>query len=86
VEVNEDEKHKTVKLGDSHFRGCTLKTNSYLNMNFITTGFVKPGTDNFTLITSITKTDQKPTDKHEIDVWGGTVDISKNNAKVYYLR
>jgi hypothetical protein len=64
VEVNEDEKQTIVKFGDSHFAGCTLKINSYRNTNFVTTGFVKPGTDNFTLTNTIRKTTQKPTDKN----------------------
>ena len=81
VEVNEDEKQTIMKFGDSHFAGCTLKINSYCNMNFVTTGFVKPGTDNFALTTTIRKTTQKPTDKYEIVFWGSTISISKNNAK-----
>ena len=81
VEVNEDKKQTIVKFGDSHFAGCTLKINSYRNTNFVITGFVKPGTDNFALTNTIRKTTQKPTDKNEIVFWGSTISISKNNAK-----
>lgn len=66
VEVNEDEKQAIVKFGDSHFGACTLKINSYLNANFVSSGFVKLGTDNFALTTTIRKTTQKPTDKYKI--------------------
>jgi hypothetical protein len=57
------------KFGDSHFGGCTLKINNYLKTNFVTIGFVKPGTDNFTLTTTIRKTTQKPTHKYETVFW-----------------
>lgn len=83
VEVNYDEKHTKVKLGDSHFRGFTPKINSYLNMNFVTIGFVKPRTDNFTSTNFIRKTTQKQRDKDVIVIvfGGGIIDISKTIQK-----
>jgi hypothetical protein len=46
-------------------------------MNFVTVGFVKPGTDN-------SNRKLPKSDKDVIVFWGGTPDISKNNAKRMY--
>jgi hypothetical protein len=75
------QKHRIVTLGDSHSRGCASKVKDYLNKNFEVIWFVKPGSANGTLTSSVKGTSEKFTKNDVIVFWDGTNDISKNNTK-----
>jgi hypothetical protein len=59
-----------VIVGDSHARGCANKVKYYLNENFEMLSFVKPGSDNGTLTTSVKDTFEKLTKNDVIVFWG----------------
>ena len=73
--------HKIMILGDSHARGLSSNVKSNLDDNYSVCGFVKPGVNIATQISSMTFDINLLTKNDLIIFWGGSNDVSKNNSQ-----
>jgi hypothetical protein len=73
--------HKIMILGDSHARGPSSNMKSNLDDNYSGCGFVRPGVNIATQISSMTVDINHLMKNDLIIFWGGSNDVSKNNSK-----
>jgi hypothetical protein len=73
--------HKIVILRDSHARGLTSNEKNNLDDNCSVCGFVKPGVNITTQISSMAADINLLTKNDLIIFWGGSNDVSKNNSQ-----
>jgi hypothetical protein len=73
--------HKIVIIGDSHARGSASNVKHNLNDNYKCSGFVRPGANTDTLISSVMEDIKHLTNSDAIVFMGGTNDVSKNNSQ-----
>jgi hypothetical protein len=67
-------------LGDSHARGPSSNVKNNLDDNYSVCGFVKPGVNIATQISSMTL-DINRLKKNDVIFWCGSNDVSKNNSR-----
>jgi hypothetical protein len=70
--------HKIMILGDSHAQGLSSNMKSNLDDNYSVCGFVKPGLNIATQISSVAADINLVTKNDLIIIWGGSNDVSKN--------
>jgi hypothetical protein len=76
-----EKKHKVIVIGDSHGQGCATEIQLNLDEGFEVQGFVTPGTGVNTITTSA-KSDIQHLSKQDVAVvWGGSIDVGKNETK-----
>jgi hypothetical protein len=73
--------HKIMIVGDSHARGLSSNMKSNLNDNYSVSGFVRPGVNIATQISSMTIDINLLTKNDLIIFWGGSNDVNKNNSQ-----
>jgi hypothetical protein len=73
--------HKIMILGDSHAQGLSSNLKSNLDDNYSVCGFVRPGVNIATQISSMTVDINLLTKNDLIIFWGGSNDVSKSNSK-----
>jgi len=73
--------HKIVILGDSHARGLSSNVKNNLEDNYSVCGFVKPGVNITTQISSMAADINLLTKSDSIIFWAGSNDVSKNNSQ-----
>jgi hypothetical protein len=73
--------HKIRILGDSHVRGLSSNMKSNLDDNYSVCGFVKPGVNIATQISSMTVDINLLTKNDLIIFWVGSNNVSKNNSQ-----
>jgi hypothetical protein len=66
-------------IGDSHARGISERLASYFGSSFRCTGYVKPNAD-LNIITSTGTSEVKTLDKNDVIVYGGALDIARDNT------
>jgi len=77
----ESKRHKILVIGDSHARGLSKKISNCIDDSFIVFGTTKPNTD-IEAITSPIHLQTGNLIKADINIFfGGTKDISRNEAK-----
>jgi len=77
----ESERHKILVTGDSHVRGLSKKISNCLDDSFSVFGTTKPNADIETITSPIHLKTGNLTNKDLIIFFGGTKDISRNEAK-----
>jgi len=77
----QNKEHRIIIIGDSHARGAASIVKHNLNDNYRSTGFVRPGSNTDTLISSMTEDIKHLTNDYLIVFCGGANDVSKNNSK-----
>ena len=73
--------HKMMILGDSHARGLSSNVKNNLDDNYSVCGFVKPGVNITTQISSMAADINLLTKNGLIIFWAGSNDVSKNNSQ-----
>ena len=73
--------HKITILGDSHAQGLSSNVKNNLDDNYSVCGFVTPGVNVATQISSMTVDINLLTKNYLIIFWGGSNDVSKNNSQ-----
>jgi len=73
--------HKIKILGDSHARGPSSNVKNNLDDNYSVCGFVKPGVNIGTQISSMAADINLLMKNDLIIFWGGSNDVSKNNSQ-----
>jgi len=73
--------HKIVILGDSHARGLSSIVKNNLDDNYSVCGFVKPGVNITTQISSMAADINLLTKSDSIIFWASSNDVSKNNSQ-----
>ena len=68
-------------FGDSHAGGLSSNVKNNLDDNYSVCGFVKPGVNIATQISSMTADINLLTKNDLIIFWGGSNDVSKNNSQ-----
>jgi len=76
----QNREHKILIIGDSHARGAASNVKHNLNDIYRASGFVRPGANIDTLISSVTE-DIKHLMNDIMVFWGGANDVSKNNSQ-----
>ena len=77
----ESKRYKILLIGDSHARGLSKKISNCLDDSYRVFGITKPNADIETIISPIHLKTGNPTKKDLIIFLGGTMDISRNEAK-----
>lgn len=73
-------KRTVIVIGDSHARGCAENIKYLSRVPINVTGYVKPNASTKDIVESAKSDITKLTKNDFVVVWGGTNDISKNNA------
>jgi len=73
--------HKIMIIGDSHARGLSGNVKNNLDEKYSVCGFVKPGVNIATQISSMTVDTTLLTKNDLIIFWGGANDVNKNNSQ-----
>jgi hypothetical protein len=71
---------KIIIIGDSHARGAASNVQHNLNATFDTSGFVNPGADVSSIISSVTSDIKHLSSKDVMVLWGGANDVYRNNS------
>jgi hypothetical protein len=77
----QNREHKIIIIGDSHARGAASNVKHNLKNNYRSSGFVRPGANTDTLISSVTEDIKHLMNNDIMFFWGGTNDVSKNNSE-----
>jgi len=78
---HQNKEHKIIIIGDSHAQGAASNMKHNLNDNYRSSGFVRPGANIDTLISSMTEDIKHLTSNDIIVFWGGANDVNKNNSQ-----
>jgi len=81
TKTSNKKRNKIVILGDSHARGCASEVQHNLDHTFEIQGIVKPGANLEGIVTSPSDTTTHLTKKDVVVIWGGTLDIGRNESK-----
>ena len=74
-------KHNIVIIGDSYARNCAAELRQNLDTKFAISNYVKPGAG-MSVITHTVKEEIKKLKSNDVVVvWGGSIDIGKNNTQ-----
>jgi len=76
-----EKKHRIIVIGNSHARGCAAEIKSNLDEDFEVKGFLNPGTELNSIITSAKRDIQQLSKQDVVVVWGGSKDVGKNETK-----
>jgi hypothetical protein len=74
-------RHKILIIGDSHARGMAAKLRHSLEDQYSVQGLVKPGADLAAVLTSGVKDIKGFSKRDMVIVWGGTIDVSRNETE-----
>jgi hypothetical protein len=77
----QNKEHKIVIIGDSHAQGSASNVKHNLSDNYRCSGFVGPGANIDTLISSVMEDVKHLTNSDTIVLMGGTNDVSKNSSQ-----
>ena len=78
--MKRERRHKIVLIGDSHIKGLSSELKHRLGDDYVILGFAKPNANVGELKDTIKKEVNKLTKDDVLVFWGGTNDVSKNNA------
>jgi len=73
--------NKIIILGDSHARGCAQEVQHNLGHDFEVQRIVKPGANTEIIVNTSPKITRTFTNKDVVVVWGGTLDVGRNETK-----
>ena len=73
--------HKIIIIGDSHARGASSNLQHNLDTTFGPSGFVSPGANMNSLISSMTSDIKHLRSKDVMVLWGGANDVCRNNSQ-----
>jgi hypothetical protein len=74
-------KKKILIVGDSHTKGIATELQHKLNKNYVVQGIVKSGADLEVMVHSNMKQCKNLTKKDTLIIWGGTKEVSRNEAQ-----